>query len=350
MESPKMASAHAISTVCSITPDTLARDSITDDWLTYLNDPSRLAPNRRVEILSSLHQWLVDTPRNIDGEMLESLVVAAEVWCDWPLIVHLLETASTRRLLKRLETIQIAHAYWQVGRTSCAIDRLRPLLIQEPESSDIWRLYYAISEWRRFCEISGFNTFENDESDLFLQLLGHHHHASFTAAYCDPSISHLCNLPNFSDAQQWHIWLDHHYALPDEVSFAIFHRYWGMVGSISLIMHGSLGFCYYWIGKEFRGDGFAPKAISILLNLAAELYGLKACYAKVYKCNTASRRCLEKLGFKQLDFQATPPNEDKVFYRLGQRKSRYTIANELRELLKQIGCSSTLAVPVVPQL
>ena len=345
-----MVSARVLPEFCSVTQGPWTHcDPIPDDWRSYLAEPTSLDINRRVEILSSLHQWLVDTPANIDGEILESIVTAAEVWCDWPLIVHLLEVASTNRPLRRLEIVQLTHAYWQTGRTSCALDRLRPLLIENPESSDVWRLYDAINEWQGFCRTSGFDTFEDDESDLSLQLLGHQHHASFAATYCDPSISHLCGLPDFHDAQQWHAWLNQRYALADEMTFVISHRYWGMVGSTSLIMNGPLGFCYYWIGKEFRGRGFGPGAISILLKLAKVRYGLQTCYAKVYDHNTASRRCLEKLKFEQLDFQSVFPHADKIFYRLGQPMPRYTIANELRELLWRIGCSSTLAVPVAPQ-
>ena len=50
----------------------------------------------------------------------------------------------------------------------------------------------------------------------------------------------------------------------------------------------------YWIGKEFWGKGIATKALLLFLNLVKT----RPLYAHVVKHNVASRRVLEKCGFK----------------------------------------------------
>ena len=47
-------------------------------------------------------------------------------------------------------------------------------------------------------------------------------------------------------------------------------REWGFVGSVSLVMHGEVGFFYYWIGRDFQGYGIGPEAVQLLLQAARE--------------------------------------------------------------------------------
>ncbi len=50
----------------------------------------------------------------------------------------------------------------------------------------------------------------------------------------------------------------------------------------------------YWIGKEYWGKGIATKALVLFLDLVKT----RPLYAHVVKHNIASRRVLEKCGFK----------------------------------------------------
>ena len=50
----------------------------------------------------------------------------------------------------------------------------------------------------------------------------------------------------------------------------------------------------YWIGKEYWGKGIATRALALFLDMVAE----RPLFAHVAKHNLASRRVLEKCGFR----------------------------------------------------
>jgi RimJ/RimL family protein N-acetyltransferase len=59
----------------------------------------------------------------------------------------------------------------------------------------------------------------------------------------------------------------------------------------------------YWLGKEFWGRGIATSALTAFLPLLRE----RPLYAHVAKHNTASRRVLEKCGFRIVSADGTIP-------------------------------------------
>lgn len=79
-----------------------------------------------------------------------------------------------------------------------------------------------------------------------------------------------------------------------------------LVGSIELLIHpngnhwwgegsAELG---YWIGEPYQGRGYATEASRALIKRAFDDLAIERIYA-TYKCeNIASKRVLEKLGFK----------------------------------------------------
>lgn len=78
------------------------------------------------------------------------------------------------------------------------------------------------------------------------------------------------------------------------------------IGSIELLIHpngnhwwgegsAELG---YWIGEEYQGKGYATEASRVLIKRAFDDLNIERIYAS-YKCeNMASKRVLEKLGFR----------------------------------------------------
>jgi len=54
----------------------------------------------------------------------------------------------------------------------------------------------------------------------------------------------------------------------------------------------------YWIGEKYWGRGFATKAVKLALKFAFEKLKLHRIYAVTFEENVASRRVLEKNGFK----------------------------------------------------
>lgn len=82
-----------------------------------------------------------------------------------------------------------------------------------------------------------------------------------------------------------------------------------LIGSIELLIHpngnhwwgegsAELG---YWIGEPYQGQGYATEASKALIKRAFDDLAIERIYA-TYKCeNIASKRVLEKLGFKYYD-------------------------------------------------
>ena len=54
----------------------------------------------------------------------------------------------------------------------------------------------------------------------------------------------------------------------------------------------------YWIGKRYWNKGFATEAVKLMLKFAFEKLKLHRVYASLFEENKASRRVLEKCGFK----------------------------------------------------
>jgi RimJ/RimL family protein N-acetyltransferase len=88
----------------------------------------------------------------------------------------------------------------------------------------------------------------------------------------------------------------------DWMNWAIREREEGpLLGSIGLMGHDKPGTdeVGYWLGRPFRGQGIMPRAIELVASIAAGR-GIERLQAKVFTYNEASRRALEKSGFRFL--------------------------------------------------
>jgi len=54
----------------------------------------------------------------------------------------------------------------------------------------------------------------------------------------------------------------------------------------------------YWLGEDYWGKGIASKAILLVIDYAFNVLDLKRLYTAVFDYNEASRRVLEKAGFR----------------------------------------------------
>jgi len=54
----------------------------------------------------------------------------------------------------------------------------------------------------------------------------------------------------------------------------------------------------YWLGKKYWGKGYMTEAVKLMLKFAFEKLKLHRVYANLFEENVASRRVLEKTGFK----------------------------------------------------
>jgi len=81
-----------------------------------------------------------------------------------------------------------------------------------------------------------------------------------------------------------------------------------LVGVVGLHLRGrgdlEIG---YWVGRDFRGQGYASEAAAAALGLAAEALPRRRAVAECRPENRASWRVLEKLGFRPTGERGTRP-------------------------------------------
>lgn len=72
------------------------------------------------------------------------------------------------------------------------------------------------------------------------------------------------------------------------------------VGAIGLshILPGHQAVVGYWLGKEYRGKGIMTEAVKAVIAFATKTFKVRRLTAEVFKHNPASKRVLEKAGFK----------------------------------------------------
>jgi RimJ/RimL family protein N-acetyltransferase len=316
------------------------RRALLDDALQRAHEAT---PGERLDWLQTLRA-LADDVRDFVPVDVEPLIALAAAWADWPLVRRLaLRLGDAHALSVAVETA-LLQALHRVGATTEAIARCRSRMLSHPFESAVAGMHAHLLAWQRFVEAVGGGI---DGEDIRLEPLGHHHLQDFALQYADPQIAALCCLPAFRDDRRWHAWLDGCWRCGDEWLYAVIHREWGFVGSVSLCRHRDLGFFYYWIGRDFRGARIGPAAVRLLLQDACDRLGLRACYAKVFADNFPSRRALGRLGFAPLDVRAAPPDEREMFYRWGEAVDREVDVFALRRLFSGIGSGIRIAVPIV---
>ena len=304
--------------------------------------PLAIDPRERMMWMCGLRQALPEVSR-LDGATRDGLLALLRAWCDWPLWLALRDAGDARVDVDAdLDTIDVL---FRMGHQRDAETRCRRRLFTHPRDRATAGMHAQLQAWRGFLEARAL-PIEGDT--LRLEPLGHHHCADFAWQYWDRDIARLCCLPSFGDDVAWHRWLDECWGYGDQHLYAVIHREWGFVGSVSLTLHGDLGFFYYWIGRDFQGHGLGPAAVRLLLDDAFAHRGMRTCYAKVFEDNTPSRRALTRMGFDALDFRPAPPHHDEMLYRLGPPQARWHSVEALRGLFERMGSETRVAVPHVP--
>ena len=306
-----------------------------------------LTPARRTGWLDGLHQaWQRQGWAMAAADRLALMRLAAG-WADWPLVAGVGEQLAADGELPDDDRLTLAHAWRRLGEGGSAVDHARRYLIANPRCETGLDEYAETLRWREFrTQYDLDEALIGDGEGLMLELLVPHHLEDYAWQYFDPAIAELCCLPHFEDDHHWQRWLDETYGYGDQLPFAILHREWGFIGVVSLILQGDVGFFYYWLGTDFQGHGVGPRAAALLLDTAAERWGMSTCYAKVFDYNTPSRKALEKIGFQALGIRAAPPNEEEIFYRVGAPAGHEQTVAQLHTLLERMGSSTIAAAPL----
>jgi len=316
-------------------------------WL--LSDVPRfakqLSPKSRTQWLAALHEAWRCHHWEFDPERLGRLMQLATRWCDWPLAVAAGKALSALRALSDSEALLWMEACQHMGDMEKARDIAVSRQLSHPNLPQFYDAYADLLAWNTYRNHFGWVDGRDwNDAELLLEPLGHHHLPDFAWQYHDPAIAERCCLPSFGSDQQWHCWLEDSQRFGDQWTGAVIHREWGFIGSVSLILHGGLGFFYYWFGPDFQGQGFGPRAVALLLASAQERYGLHTCYAKVFEDNLPSRRALEKLGFEDIGVSAIAPDDKEIFYRRGAAVERRRMAEELHWLMGAMASGTRPAI------
>lgn len=311
---------------------------------------SRLLPladlldgTQRTAWLAGLRQTWRGQGWAFSGGLMLDLMRLTAAWDDWPLL-HAVGTHYERsRELPGWADALLVEATLRLGSAGEALSRCRARMLRHPYESWAATAHDAVLRWMAFCDTAARPI---RGTRLRLEPLGHHHWHDFAAQYGDPAIAELCCLPVFQSEDHWHRWLDACWGYGDQRLYAVIDPDWGFVGSVSLILHDTIGFFYYWIGRDYQGRGIGTAAVRLLLDAAATRHGMRTCYAKVFEHNARSRRALEKLGFAALDFRPAPPDANELFYRLGAAQTRERSVEEMRGLFERMKSDIRIAVPL----
>lgn len=313
----------------------------------FIHYAETLTPENRLAWVAGMHQVWERHEWVFDISAKKSLLELAAAWSAWPLVIAV--GASLGQELRFDDTVigYLRDAQYILGDVDAAINLAVAMQLACPAKQDhavAHRHLIAWRDWRR-CIPPAADIMQGDD-DLHLEPLGHHHISDFSWQYYDPAIAELCCLPHFENAGEWHSWLNDIYAQGDQQIFAVIHRAWGFIGSVSLVLHGDIGFFSYWIGRDFQGYGFGPRAASRLLADAHRHVGMRCCYAKVYDYNVPSRKALEKIGFEDMGICAAAPDADQLFYRFGAGDASSRKVAELHALMDYLGSEVRAAIPL----
>lgn len=306
-----------------------------------------LAPDARLAWMLGLrrawnrHGWA------LAGDARKALLELAAAWSDWPLAVEIGSASRERGELDVGGARDLASALHHLGDSAAARTTLLPGLLSSPADArhaEAWRVITA--DQARDADWPVIDGAASDDPDLRLTPLGQRHLLDYAWQYHDPDIGARCNLPDFTDAGEWLAWLKATREQGDRVTLAVLHREWGFIGSVSLVLHDGIGFFYYWLGRDFQGHGLGPRAGVLLLGHAERHWGLRACYARVYADNAASRRGLAKLQFRELSLAiAGDGAEERLYRRAEQDVSEAEAASEARELFARMESRARVLYP-----
>uniref|UniRef100_UPI0016241896 GNAT family N-acetyltransferase n=1 Tax=Teredinibacter franksiae TaxID=2761453 RepID=UPI0016241896 len=98
--------------------------------------------------------------------------------------------------------------------------------------------------------------------DITLQPLANHHAPEVYDQTRDPSIAVMTRIPAFDSLPSVEQWVKECTAniCEQKYCFAIIHKTWGFIGSVALHCAGEDAFFYFWIGVDYQGEGYGPKA------------------------------------------------------------------------------------------
>ena len=340
--------AHSLELPCRFTGMNISTFSGEDElyWLRDLDflagNYNQLTPTQCFENRVKTHELLsVSIP--LVSKHSRLLIDFATFSFDWRLQLNITPLLTE---LTQYDRYRLAYAQWKSGNWHDALQTLEKMMWHSPDNTEYYSLYQYLLKLsldfpqEQYCSGSV-------NSSLNLAPLAEHHSGEFLSQYWDPDIATLCCLPQFEGIEHWFDWLENQRTIPNQTTYAIEHQVWGFIGCVCLLVHQGMGFLYYWIGKNFQGQGFAAQAVTIALNNARKFNKLTHCFAKVYEENTSSKKVLQKLNFQRLPVNACEPYQNEELYYCGEQISPEQQCEKLHCLFDVMGTVTRVATPIL---
>lgn len=141
-------------------------------------------------------------------------------------------------------------------------------------------------------------------------LMPHHAH-ELAVQYRNPQTAALTGLPAIDAGFDATRWIAARNA-ESPATYALVHDRLGLTGYGDLFLSRDEGYLCLWIGEDFRGRGWSKVLIGHLCELGRRA-GLSVIWSSAYRSNLPSLRAMASVGFRTLDLQALPPDEERSF-------------------------------------
>ncbi len=141
------------------------------------------------------------------------------------------------------------------------------------------------------------------------------HAEALSYQYRDAQIAVMTGLPALADVERVREWIRDSAQEPGRVNYAVLHDDWGFVGFINLAVSEHAAFFCFWTGVDFQGQGFATVAGRLACK-RAEQCGVPLMLTSAYKDNHRSIRALKRMGFREIEIRARPPDHERIFFSL----------------------------------
>lgn len=298
-------------------------------------DLEQISPTNRLNLMVALRHALKHQNTLLTAKQSQQLNTLVRHICDWPLLIQL----NSSEYLNPT-TCEIVSPYIQLGKFEKGLTIIQNSLNKCLEDKKLQELQAYLNN--KLCE-QPHTEFSNISDKLYITPLDYHHVGDFIWQFADPAIAQLCTLPKFESAEHWINWLyeckqDKHRHL-----YAVLHKEMGFIGSVCIQIHDGLGFFYYWLGKDFQGQGFGPQAVKLLLDVGYQRLGMTCCFTKIFDHNMPSLSAIAKLDFTTLPFSAKPPSDNEIFYYQGKETNKQTLYEQLDWFLEKLNSGITLS-------
>ncbi|MFM0643402.1 GNAT family N-acetyltransferase [Paraburkholderia bryophila] len=204
--------------------------------------------------------------------------------------------------------LHLAHCLASSGELPAACTHVEHAHMLDPDDPDVhaWQIELEARATRRRA-LPWYRPDLARDAALSIEPLGVEHADALLAAFTDPHLAALANLPSLNEPQDVQKWLEADATEAGRMSYAVMDARCGFIGVVSLCRAGDAAHFYFWIDVHAQGQGFGTRAAQLLFE-QARADGIADIFTASYAENARSHAALRRLGFNRLPVRpATEP-------------------------------------------